>query len=88
MLLIAMLTAVHAEDAWTTREVELLRWPESVLEAPPVTATAAEGDKLEIVLEDGAVVRVKKGTDFGWVPSDALTKDAPEGEEEPEEPTE
>ena len=53
MLWIALLTAAHAEDAWTTRDVSLVRWPEAVLEAAPVTAEVSEGDKVVILLEDG-----------------------------------
>ena len=85
MLWIALLTAAHAEDAWTTRDVSLVRWPEAVLEAAPVTAEVAEGDKVVILLEDGDQVRVRAGEAFGWVAADALTKESPEGEEEPAE---
>jgi len=88
MLWIALLANVQAEDAWATRDVELQRWPETVIEAPPITAEAAAGDKLEIVLEDGDIVRVKKDGDFGWVPADALSKDAPEDEEATDAPAE
>lgn len=71
-----------ADDAWTTREVELLRWPPAVMESAPKTATAAEGDKLTVVLEDGDMVRVLAGEHFGWVPADALSREAPAGAED------
>jgi len=86
-LLPTLLTPAHADDAWATREVELIRWPAAVLEAAPVTAKAAEGDKLVVVLEDGDQVRVQLGDVFGWVPADALTDENPD-EGETDAPTE
>lgn len=92
MLLLALLTAAHAETAWIAWvDVELVRWPEAAQlkatyaatpdnDAPatwPGTAAVSgkvgEGDEVEVLVRDGALVRVRKGTDMGWVPGAALS---------------
>ncbi len=35
------------------------------------------GDEVELLGQKGALVRVRKGTDFGWVAQTALTTIAP-----------
>ncbi len=67
-----------ADEAWAARDVALLRWPPAVMEGAPKTAEVSAGARLEIVLDDGEQVRVLLGDDFGWVPADALSREAPE----------
>ncbi len=77
-----------ADDAWAARDVALLRWPPAVMEGAPQTAEVSAGARLEIVLDDGDQVRVRVGEDFGWIPADALSREAPEQppEQSPEQP--
>ena len=78
-MLIALFGALaFADDAWLTRDVELLRWPDQAEDREIVVAEGASGDKVEILFRDAELVRVRKGGDFGWVPVDALTEEAPE----------
>ncbi len=55
--------SVHAEDAWIVTQVDALRWPD----AAAVTITLEKGDKVEVIVRDAKVARVRKGSDFGWV---------------------
>ncbi len=78
-MLIALIGAfAFADDAWLTRDVELLRWPDHAEGREIVVSEAATGDKVEILFRDTELIRVRKGGDFGWVPVDALTEEAPE----------
>lgn len=78
-MLIALFGALaFADDAWLTRDVELLRWPDHAEGREVVVAEGATGDKVEILFRDTELVRVRKGGDFGWVPTDALTEESPE----------
>ena len=38
-----------------------------------VSGKVAQGDEVEVLVRDGALVRVRKGTDMGWVPSGAVS---------------
>ena len=72
----------HAEDAWLARDAELLRWPD----AKQISASFDEGTKVEVVVRDEALVRVRVGADFGWLPPDALLSEDPASVGEPDEP--
>ncbi len=77
-LLLALMTTVAAEDAWTTQAVELTRWPAEVGEtANPKVVDLVEGVKVEIVFRKTDQIRVRKGGDFGWLPPEAITTESP-----------
>lgn len=59
---------------YTTEAVTLVRWLGDDASSAQVDADR----RIEVVLEDGEMVRVRSGTDFGWVSRDKLTTDAPE----------
>ena len=69
------------EERYATAAVDLARWPGS-----DVISTALKaGDKVEIVVDDGDLVRVRRGAEFGWVKASALSDTAPEAEAPPAE---
>ena len=77
-LLLALIHTAAAEDAWTTRAVELTRWPTEVGDAAnPKVVDLIEGVKVEIVFRKPDQIRVRKGGDFGWLPPDAVTTESP-----------
>lgn len=43
----------------------------------PVTVHLVVGDEVEVLATQGTLVRVRRGTDFGWVAPKVLTTDAP-----------
>jgi hypothetical protein len=76
LLFLTFINLAFAEDAWVVNATELVRWPETVTPNAPVRSLEVN-DKVEVVLRDGAQVRVRKGIDFGWVPATALTDKEP-----------
>ncbi|MBL8617650.1 MAG: hypothetical protein JNM72_18730 [Deltaproteobacteria bacterium] len=50
-----------------------LRWPGAEARSLPVEA----GARLEIIAEDGDLIRVREGTRFGWLPRAAVTSTPP-----------
>lgn len=68
-----LLSLLHAEDLWATGAVEGVRWPD----VTAVSVTLAQGDRVEVLAREGDKVRVRKGTDFGWVPAASLTEVEP-----------
>lgn len=72
-VLVSLARGAEPTSAWTTREVPLNRWNDGAI----VVATLDPGTRVEVLVADGAQTRVRRGIDFGWLPSDALTKDAP-----------
>ncbi len=63
-----------AENAWLTREVEALRWPD----AENVTVKLDSGDQVTVIYRLDDLVRVRKDDRHGWVPQDALSLTNPE----------
>lgn len=76
---------------YASADVSMVRW----VGQPASSGTLKQGDTVEIVVRgDGGLVRVRRGTDFGWVPEASLSStpvapapepevppaDAPEGE--------
>lgn len=75
MLLLAWLVSfARAEDAWIVSNVELLRWPDKA----HVTVSLEKGEKVEIMVRDAKIARVRRGTDFGWVDLGLLSATAVE----------
>jgi len=68
-LLLALPSVALAEDAWTTRAVDALRWPGQAV----VSAKLEAGTRVVVVVRDAGLVRVRHESDFGWVPEDALS---------------
>lgn len=55
---------------YASADVPLVRW----LGAQPSSGALKQGDTVEIVARaDGGLVRVRRGTDFGWVPEASLS---------------
>ena len=73
MFLVLLSTLALAEDLWATAPTDGVRWPD----VATVSITLAEGDRVEVLVRDGENVRVRKGTDFGWVAASSLTNVEP-----------
>ena len=71
------LSAPAATTAYTrylTEPVTLVRW----LGADATSGALAQGDAVEIVTTSAdGMVRIRRGTDFGWVKASVLTETAP-----------
>jgi len=78
-VLVSLARGAEPTDAWTTREVPLHRWNDGAVVVGTVDANA----RVEVLVADGNQTRVRRGVDFGWVPSDSLTKDRPLDAAEP-----
>lgn len=73
-LVLALVSLAHADSLYTTEATSGVRWPGSA----QVTLELAKGDEVEVLLHDGALVRVRKGGDFGWVAEAKLSGVKPE----------
>ncbi len=62
-----------ASTATLTRDVTLVRWPDG---DAAVTSLPA-GTEVEVVMQEGDKIRVRKDLDFGWVAADAVGTQAP-----------
>lgn len=80
MLLLWFLFA-HAETLYAAEAVEAVRWPD----VTAVSLRLAPGDEVEVLVRDGGKVRVRRGTDFGWVAESALRPEPPAVEPPPVE---
>jgi hypothetical protein len=67
-----------AEKAWALEDVEALRWPD----AQQVSLVLEPGDEVTVVYRDEAMVRVRKGSEFGWVSAALLGDSNPEPDAE------
>jgi hypothetical protein len=67
-----------AEDAWTLRQVDGVRWPDS----KTVTVKLDAGAKVSVLVREDGLVRVRQESEFGWVPADALTDKNPDAKAE------
>jgi hypothetical protein len=76
-VLVSLARGAEPSSAWTTREVPLHRWNDGAI----VVATLDANARVEVLLADGTQTRVRRGIDFGWIPSDALTREEPPGAE-------
>lgn len=72
MFLVWVLAAL-AEDRWTTEDIQAVRWPDSQV----VTVKVAANKKVEVLVVDGTLARVRDGADFGWVDVSKLTTTPP-----------
>ncbi len=73
MFLLVLCSLAFAEDLWAVAPTEGVRWPD----VTAVSVSLVEGDRVEVLVRDGEKVRVRKGTNFGWVPATALTNVEP-----------
>ena len=76
-------TVASAETVWTTRTVDVLRWPGAAY----ITFTLTSGQEVEVVVKSDNLVRIRVKDDYGWVPQDALSATEP-GAEPSEPPSE
>lgn len=60
----AVVPAAPARLVWATTPLAGLRWPG----AAAISLSAEAGARLEVVAEEGDLLRVRLGTSFGWVP--------------------
>lgn len=89
MLLFLMLAwqgLALAEDAWATEAAALRRWPAGTAPAGFVASVQA-GQALEVLVREGAEVRVRAGSEFGWIDSRLLSAEPPAADEAPPIPT-
>jgi len=80
LLLHHALAAPPAEapsNAWATDSVDMQRFAG----ADTKVGTLSSGDKVEVLVIDGDLARVRKEVIFGWVPLDKLSTDEPTAEE-------
>jgi len=68
MFLLLLCSFAFAEDLWAVAPVEGVRWPD----VTTVSVSLEEADRVEVLVRDGEKVRVRKGTNFGWVAASAL----------------
>lgn len=62
-----------AETGWATTAADALRWPDTTI----VSLSVKPGDEVEVLVHDGDKVRVRKATDFGWLPASAVSATKP-----------
>jgi hypothetical protein len=76
LLSVLSLASGHAfaETRWAAAPVEGSRWSDRTGGA---SVHLVLGDEVEVLVQKDALVRVRKGTDFGWVAQTALTSTAP-----------
>lgn len=67
---------------YATADAEALRWPDAAV----VSLKLQKGDELELILQDGAKLRVRKGSDFGWIDAALTSPVKPEEPAAPEAP--
>jgi hypothetical protein len=63
-----------AETRWASTPADGARWSDRTGGG---TVHLVVGDEVELLAQKGALVRVRKGSDFGWVAQTALTTVAP-----------
>lgn len=76
LLAIALSGLAIADEAWTTEDVELQRWPAGV-EGSVVTRALDSGSQVQIVTEQGDQVRVYTSGSFGWISKALLSEEPP-----------
>ncbi len=74
LLLAGSPTFAYAETLWARVAADGARWPDA---PTPVSVHLVVNDEVEVLVKQGARVRVRKGTDFGWVDASTLTDVAP-----------
>ena len=72
-MLLLLASLCFAETLYASAPAEGVRWPD----ATAVTVTLAVGDEVEVLVHDGALARVRKGANFGWVASSSLSTTKP-----------
>ncbi len=73
-LSLALSGVAHAETLWARVATDGSRWPDA---PTPVSLHLIVNDEVEVLVRQGALVRVRKGTDFGWVDVSTLTNMEP-----------
>ncbi len=58
---------------YAARDVPTIRFADATVPGPML----GTGEILIVILDDGALVRVKKGDSYGWVVADALVEEPP-----------
>ncbi len=74
MYVLLLASLAFAQTLTATQATSGVRWPGE----KGVSVTLKEGEEVEVVAEnaDKSLVRVRKGTDFGWVDATMLTAQA------------
>ncbi len=75
MFLVLLASLAFAQNLYATQATSGVRWPGE----KGVSLTLKEGEEVEVVSEnaDKTLLRVRKGTDFGWVDATLLAPQAP-----------
>lgn len=68
-----------AEQAWLVEDAPSLRFPDAEVAGPEFDAE----QRVTVLFREDERVRVRSGNDYGWVPAEVLTTEAPEGAEPP-----
>jgi hypothetical protein len=79
VLTLAFGADAFAEDAFVTAETPSKRFPDADTAGP----TFAANTQVEVLVHDGARVRVRDGDDFGWIAATAISADAPDPMSDP-----
>lgn len=70
--------------AWSVEAVDLQRFSDAEVKV----GALSPGDRVEVLIIDGPLARVRKEVTFGWVPLDKLSAEEPVDEVVPAEPVE
>ncbi len=63
----------RAEARWLTAKTTSKRFPGEAVDGPAFE----QGERVEVIVADGSLVRVRQGDRYGWVPESVLTIEAP-----------
>ena len=69
MLALLLASLAFAETLTAPQPVACARWPGE----KGISLALQAGDEVEVVAREGTLVRVRKGTEYGWVDQGALT---------------
>ncbi|MCO4746569.1 MAG: hypothetical protein KC912_17375 [Proteobacteria bacterium] len=68
-------SAFAQETAWAIEDVASKRFPDAEVEGPKVS----EGARVTVLVREEERVRVRVGTDYGWIPAASLSDENPAG---------
>jgi hypothetical protein len=80
MLALLLASLAFAETLTASQPVACTRWPGE----KGISLALQAGDEVEVIAREGAFVRVRKGTEYGWADSGALQTTAAAGSARPD----
>lgn len=66
-------SALAQEAAWAVEDVVAQRFADADVEGPQVT----KGARVSVLVREDDRVRVRVGTDYGWIPATAISAERP-----------